>query len=377
MNAFYLIGFIQSLFVSSLLLFKKQKVISDFILVLYILVLGFFLFFIYADGTGLLSHNPIIYLLDVLYWTLIGPLLYIYIDLVASGEKKLKPIYLLHLLPTIIVLLGFLPFFYQDEVASIFTYNPGTTINSVSTYVWYYNSPVYYLICLYLLYRHRKRIKQFYSFTKDVDLSWLFYLVHGFAAVLFYGLFIGYFSIWFNFSLSFGSVHYNWFIMIIYIFGMGYFGFRQKGLFSIDLFKTDNSDIVTADKNHKISVYKKSSLDIGETNLLKANLTKVMEQEKLYLDCELDLRELAQSLNTTPHKLSQLINEQLDCNFYEFVNNYRIEEVKKALVDPQNKNLKIMAVAYDSGYSSKSTFYNLFNKHTGLSPSKYKEQYSA
>ncbi len=377
MNSFYLIGFIQSLFVSSLLLFKKQKILSDFVLVFYILVLGFFLFFNYADGTDLLSHNPIIYLLDVLYWTLIGPLLFIYIDLVASGKKKLQINYLIHLLPTIIVLAGFSSFFFQDEVTNIFTYNPGISIHRFSTFVWYYNSPLYYLICLYLLYRHKSRVKEIYSFTKNVDLSWLFYLVHGFAAVLFYGLFIGYFATWFNFSLPFGSVHYNWFVMIIYIFGMGYYGFRQKGLFSADLFKTGESDIVRTDQNHKISVYKKSTIEEGEAKFLESTLTKIMAEEKPYLDCELDLRELAQKLDTSPHKLSQLINERLDCNFYEFVNNYRIAEVKKALIDPKNKNLKIMAVAYDSGFNSKSSFYNIFKKYTGLNPSKYKEEYSS
>lgn len=377
MNSFYLIGFIQSLFVSSLLLFKKQKVLSDFVLVLYILVLGFFLFFIYADGTDLLVQNRFIYLLDILYWTLIGPLLYIYIDLVAGGRQKFQFTYLIHLTPTVIVLAGFGSFFFQLEVKDFFQYNPGTRMFVLSSYVWYYNSPVYYIICLGLLYRHKKRIKQYYSFTKDVDLGWLFYLVHGFAAFLIFNILTGYLYIFFGVRLPFGSIHYNWIVLILYIFGMGYYGFRQRGLFSVDSFEKNKQLLSYAVQKKQTKVYRKSSINEDEASMIEHKLKLVMEKEKLYLDCELDLHELAQKLETTPHKLSQVINDRIHCNFYEFVNNYRIEAVKRALVDPENQNLKIMAVAYDSGFSSKSSFYNIFKKYTGLNPSKYKEQYTA
>lgn len=376
MNSIYLIGFIQSLFVSSLLLFKKRKELSDFILVLYILVLGFFLFFLYSNGTGLLHKNPYIVILDILYWTLMGPLLFIYIDLLTSGSQKLKAKYFIHLLPTIIVFAGFSSYFFQDEVQNFFRYNPETTLHRLASKVWYYNSPLYYLICLYLLYRHKKKIKQYYSFTRNVDLSWLFYLVHGFAAFLLAGIFIGLFRVIFNLNIP-GIFQYNWLVLIVYIFGMGYYGFRQKGLFYTQSIEGEGASKKTVIANKAQTVYRKSNLNESEAIELENRLKKEMLEEKLYLDCELDLRVLALRLETSPHKLSQLINERMQCNFYEFVNKYRISEVKKALVDPKNKNLKIMALAYDSGFSSKSSFYNIFNKSTGLNPSKYKELYSA
>lgn len=339
--------------------------------------MGFFLFFTYANGSGLLEKNPFIIILDILYWTLIGPLLFIYFDLITSGSKKLKLKHLFHLLPTIIVLLGFYPYFFQDEVLSFFRYNPGTRMYTISTYVWYYNSPLYYLICVFLLYRHKKKIKLYYSYTKNVDLKWLFYLVHGFAAFLVFGFISGLLRNYFNIVLPFGSHHYTWLVMIVYIFGMGYYGFRQKGLF----FNTTQNDKNDVDRNlikiKSTPNYKKSNLNDSEAVELEYRLRKEMDVEKPYLDCELDLRVLALKLQTSPHKLSQLINERMQCNFYEFVNEYRVSEVKKALIDPKNQNLKIMAVAYDSGFNSKSSFYNTFNKYTGINPSKYKEQYSA
>lgn len=338
--------------------------------------MGSFLFFTYSIGTGLLVENPLIIILDILYWSLIGPLLFVYFDLITTGSKRFNSKYLIHLLPFIISIIGFYPYFFQREVTNFFLYDPGTWMHRIASYVWYYNSPLYYLICLFLLYRHKKKVKMYYSFTENVDLKWLFYLVHGFAAFLIFGFISGLLRMYFDVELPFGSQHYTWLIMIIYIFGMGYYGFRQRGLFFITY--EDESDIkIMLNKIKNPSIYKKSNLNDLEVVDLEYRLRKEMEEGKPYLDCELDLRELALKLQTTPHKLSQLINERMKSNFYEFVNEYRITEVKKALLDPKNKNLKIMAVAYDSGFNSKSSFYNVFNKSTGLNPSKYKQQYSA
>ena len=98
-----------------------------------------------------------------------------------------------------------------------------------------------------------------------------------------------------------------------------------------------------------------------------------MEINKPYLETELNLVGLAEKINTTPHKLSQVINEKLNLNFYDFVNNYRIEEVKEALSNPENWNLKIISIAWDCGFNSKSVFYNTFKKFTKQTPSQYRK----
>jgi len=118
----------------------------------------------------------------------------------------------------------------------------------------------------------------------------------------------------------------------------------------------------------------KSGLDKKESRNILERLTTCMEKEKPYIDCDLNIRELSSKIKTSPHKLSQVINEQMNHNFFEFVNSYRVEEVKKALIDPTNKNFKIMSIAYDCGFNSKSAFYNIFKKHTNLTPSAYRDQ---
>ena len=99
-----------------------------------------------------------------------------------------------------------------------------------------------------------------------------------------------------------------------------------------------------------------------------------MENEKPYLDTKLGLKELAEDLDISVHHLSQVINEKLGKNFFEFVNGYRVAEVISLLKNPQYKRYTLLAIAYDSGFNSKSRFNSVFKKNTGFTPSKYIKQ---
>jgi len=70
-----------------------------------------------------------------------------------------------------------------------------------------------------------------------------------------------------------------------------------------------------------------------------------------------------------------VINTRLQQNFFDFINHYRIEKVKKDLADPQKKNLKVLAIAFDAGFNSKSSFNAIFKRHTNLTPSEYRSQF--
>jgi AraC-like DNA-binding protein len=122
------------------------------------------------------------------------------------------------------------------------------------------------------------------------------------------------------------------------------------------------------------SKYQKSSLKEEDMKLYLQKLTRLMEEEKPYLDGELTLQELSDKLGITKHHLTQILNTKLIRNFYAFVNEYRIEEVKRRLADPKNRNLKIMSIAYDSGFNSKTSFNTIFKNHTGMTPSEYLEK---
>lgn len=97
-----------------------------------------------------------------------------------------------------------------------------------------------------------------------------------------------------------------------------------------------------------------------------------MNQQKPYHDPELTLTSLANSVNISRNQLSEIINTGTGGNFYDFVNKYRVEEVKQLMQNPKFKDFTILAIAFEAGFPSKSTFNSIFKKFTGLTPSVYR-----
>lgn len=132
-------------------------------------------------------------------------------------------------------------------------------------------------------------------------------------------------------------------------------------------------------KRKKISIFSDASIkyldkkiDTTEANQLSKQLMHLMLSEKLYQDADLKLSDVAKKMNVIPHRLSQLLNDNLGKSFTNFINEYRIE-ASKILITSNNK-LTLEAIGYECGYNSKSTFYTAFKKHTGTTPAKFKER---
>jgi YesN/AraC family two-component response regulator len=100
-----------------------------------------------------------------------------------------------------------------------------------------------------------------------------------------------------------------------------------------------------------------------------------MEQEKPYINSDLTLTQLAEMLSISPHNLSEILNTQINQNFFDFVNQYRVEEVKKALTDPGNQHLTVLAIGFDAGFNSKTSFNTIFKKYTNMTPSEFRKHF--
>jgi AraC-like DNA-binding protein len=122
---------------------------------------------------------------------------------------------------------------------------------------------------------------------------------------------------------------------------------------------------VIPDKASKPMLTKKIQGEIWQ------HLTELMEAEKLYLNNDLSLNELANKLNTNTTYLSKVINEISHQNFSSFLNHYRIKEACKLLLDPQSRNLTIEGIALSAGFNSKSAFNTAFKKRMKITPSEY------
>jgi AraC-like DNA-binding protein len=97
--------------------------------------------------------------------------------------------------------------------------------------------------------------------------------------------------------------------------------------------------------------------------------------EKSYLNPDINLEMLANELEIKPRDLSQIINEKLHKNFKEFINSYRLEESISQLRNKKLQTKTVLEILYDSGFNSKSSFYSLFEKHTGQSPTQFRKKY--
>ena len=109
---------------------------------------------------------------------------------------------------------------------------------------------------------------------------------------------------------------------------------------------------------------------------LAETLSRWMEDEKPYLIPALTLEKLAGQLHMPARTLSNIINRHFNCNFFEFVNHYRVEEAKRLLADPQSADKNMIDLMYEMGFNSKATFNALFKKKVGMTPSEFRKQAS-
>jgi AraC-like DNA-binding protein len=117
--------------------------------------------------------------------------------------------------------------------------------------------------------------------------------------------------------------------------------------------------------------YKQSLLDESTLTQHRQALIDLMETDQLYLDPALSLRGLAERLGIPANHLSQLLNEGFQQNFSEFVNTYRLQQFQTMVADPAQRHLTILALAFESGFNSKTVFNTFFKKTMGQTPRAY------
>ena len=155
--------------------------------------------------------------------------------------------------------------------------------------------------------------------------------------------------------------------LLTFLFGV--FGFHQPSIFGevVRLDHRAESPVPETDSKK----YQRSGLKQKDAAELVNKIRKYMVIEKPYLDRELTIYDLSNQLRISRHTLSEVINEHMGKNFYNLVNEYRVKEVKERMKDIEYKHLTILAIAYDSGFNSKSSFNTIFKEKTGHTPSEY------
>jgi AraC-like DNA-binding protein len=148
---------------------------------------------------------------------------------------------------------------------------------------------------------------------------------------------------------------------------------KRPGEKKAEEIKDINKDKEESEEKEK---YKTSNLTLEFAVECEKKLKHLMEVEKLYRDEQISLQSLAQRIPTKPYILSQVLNERLNRNFYDFINYYRIEEAKRILKSREKAHLKINVVGEDVGFNTAAVFYKVFKEYTGMTPKQYKKQAS-
>ena len=148
-----------------------------------------------------------------------------------------------------------------------------------------------------------------------------------------------------------------------------------KPLHNNSVFKELTRRIISKSSKNKTSrKYKKSLFKAQELDRYKEQLQLLMKNEMVFLDPELSLRSLAQYMNLPPNHMSQLLNEGFQQNFANYVNTYRLEYFKTLLQNSNAHQHTLLALAYDSGFNSKTVFNTFFKNKLGLTPKMYWNQ---
>jgi AraC-like DNA-binding protein len=117
--------------------------------------------------------------------------------------------------------------------------------------------------------------------------------------------------------------------------------------------------------------YQTSPLSEEQSNSIQRALIKAMEEQELYLNPRLKIADMAKSLQVPSHHLSQVLNDQMQMNFYQLINSYRIARSKKLLRTDRVQQISIQGIGYDCGFSNKTSFYRAFKKLTGMTPAEF------
>lgn len=219
------------------------------------------------------------------------------------------------------------------------------------------------VLCLIELRRYRKQIKNELADIEAVDLTWLKVLVLGFLAVRVDAVIV---TIGFILSIQLGiTVDYemmglmsNWAVLFLIsfliFFSLGFSTFFQ----GINPKETQESE------SEKEPISKD----------LVSQVQQYMESQKPYLNHLLTIDNLANQLKIPSRTLSQIINRHFQQNFFEFINQYRVEESKALLLCDKHKKSTMLEVMDLAGFNSKATFNTFFKKRVGLTPTEYRKQ---
>lgn len=382
MNAIIISGIVLTVLLLSVLLGKKNKLYADRFLILYLVFSLTNYSWLYLESTGYFQQGNWILLGKVAY-LLNAPLFFFYVHALTSAKPLPVMYYVLMLAAPLGYIIHFI--YYSGwgfEGSEVFVENGLLYINGQLSLSWGFlvclfllSDPVYLVFFYIRLKKYKKRLLQSASYIDHINLNWI--------TLLFYTWFVPAILLIPAGVFSLGSNRVSMELLLLLFaaasvlstFIIGYYGFKQTTVFSdlsfVTAETTTQQELSLPLQESKSVSYERSGLSKGQAQVYHRQLLALMKEQKPYLDGELNAPGLATLLGVSVNHLSQILNQEQGQNFFDFVNHYRVEEVKDKMKLAHYRNLTLLAIALESGFNSKTSFNTLFKKFTGQTPSSY------
>ena len=317
-----------------------------------------------------LSYFPHLLGWQTLFHFLLGPLAYFYVRACTQKDFQFRPILWLHFLPFLLDVCYNVPFFimngseklaaYEDFVQNGTLYSP-PIFNLIKTI----HGLIYFGLSLYLIQQYRKYLPNAASSIDKGFHRWLMFFIF----IVAFPILASIFYVATAYDRSYTIL--TWLIGVVAFF----ISMDTVILLKPELFQTFPHQMPLPESTEvQKQKYESSKLQDDKKDQYLKKLKAFIELEKPFQSPDLTLTQLSEKVKIPPHYLSQVINEKLDTSFLDFINSYRVKAAQEMLVDPKFSHYTIIAAAYEAGFSAKSTFYAVFKKHTGMTPSQYRKQ---
>ena len=368
----FFIASFNAFFFLILLLRKTPKASHDKLLMFWLMCLGVSVAW-YGSTMNVFDETPILSSGIIATFLLHGPFMYLYVSDLTSDHKSYHALKLSHFLPFIAFIIYLVISAQFPEYARGISVEHSENLSEPPLLFVFFliitalSGTVYFFLA-FRKYKSIKRSSENYS-AKDNNLEWLGKLITIFGIVWTLLIIVAVIHHIFHlFTIKF-CTNGLFLSLSAFIILIGYYGLNQKEVFINFKSENDNNKLPTSTKE-----LKEHGAILKDEGLEKCfrDVESFMITEKPYLDPELTLPKLAKDLDVPAHQLSQVINEIHQRNFFDFINQYRVEEVKNKIQDEQFKNYSLLAIAYDSGFNSKSAFNRVFKKITSMTPSQFK-----
>jgi AraC-like DNA-binding protein len=293
---------------------------------------------------------------------IIGPALYFYTKSLIYENFHFKKRDLLHLIPFVsyVILIIMKYYIYPPDIMREIAqgYPLSGSLRKIVYISIIFHFTIYSMFSLSLIKQYHAELKNSFSSLKKINLSWLSYIIVGFIFI--YGVAFVRFTLrsLTDIDIShWGKVFLT--LLFMYANGLIYKGLKHPEIFrGVDYYQKKDKSYISQ------SSYK-NYLD---------KITSHMAQKKSYLIPAITLSDLANEIKISPRTLSYIINRSYNLNFFDFINQYRVEESKRMLSDPAYNHQTILGVCYEAGFNSKSVFNTSFKKFAGMTPSEFRRQ---